>query len=117
MRVRRRKGKGREWLRVRGFGRWAGSLRGCTRKRYLFEPDSDRSEPELLDTPQADRKRDPPFLLSTPTRRRELCGSQAAFVGVTSQVTDLIDQINATLQSYIMHAGRGGVIYREYTEC
>ena len=72
---------------------WVDMLRDCVCTNFVCEPDSDC---ELLETPRAC---DPPYVLNTPLRRKE-CGkshnAHSAFVGVTSQVTDLIDQVNAT---------------------
>ena len=94
-RRRGRRGRGCRKLRGRkGSSVWVDRLRDCVRTSYVCEPDSDC---ELLETPP--RACDPPYVLNTPLRRKE-CGelhnTHSAFVGVTSQVTDLIDQVNAT---------------------
>ena len=92
-RRRGRRGKGCRKLRGRKGSVWVDRLRDCVCTNFVCEPDSDC---ELLETPRAC---DPPYVLNTPLRRKE-CGeshnAHSAFVGVTSQVTDLIDQVNAT---------------------
>ena len=88
-RRRGRRGKGCRKLRGRKGSVWVDRLRDCVRTNYVCEPDSDC---ELLETPP--RACDPPYVLNTLLRRKE-CGelhnTHSAFVGVTSQVTDLID--------------------------